>query len=115
MDSRKKHQQEELRNFLGTIKDPYTFELSEPITVGDHQYTSLKLRKPKGKEVRQFDPGEASRLSMSGINNLLDLAANLTNTNSDVIDELSADDSMRLAIRVLFLLSPSNKQNFLSA
>lgn len=115
MDSRKKHQQEELRNFIGSIKDPYTFELSEPITVGSNQYTSLKLRKPKGKEVRLFDPGQATRLSKAGINNLLDLAVNLTNTNSDVIDELSAEDSMRLAIRVLFLLSPSSARTSLGA
>ncbi|MFK7825821.1 MAG: phage tail assembly protein [Oligoflexales bacterium] len=95
-------------------EDPYKFDLLEPIKIGSVEIKSLKLRKPKGKEIRHLDIGSFAALKQGNVpprlmDQLLKMAESLTGAGEEVINELSADDTMTLVFKTLFLLSQSIK------
>lgn len=95
-------------------EDPYKFDLLEPVKIGTVEIKSLKLRKPKGKEIRHLDIGSFAGLKEGNVSpklmdQMLKMAESLTGAGEDVINELSADDTMTLVFKTLFLLSQSIK------
>ena len=102
--------QDEIKKLVGD--DPFKLNLKEPIKVGSTEIKSLKLRNPKGKEVRSLDIGmfagfKSGQIPPGMLGQLLEMAESLTGTDAETIDELSAEDAFNLGMKTLFLLGQS--------
>ena len=71
-------------------KGPKTIVLVEPVNFGSEEVTEVVLQRPKGKHLRKLpmDPG---------VGDFLDLAGNLCGRPRTFMDELDAEDVMKIA------------------
>lgn len=64
-------------------------ELSEPVQFGSETVTTLRLREPRGRDIRRLK-------SDPTCDDLLSMAARLSGYPDKVIDDLAAKDAIRL-------------------
>ncbi|MGU9981448.1 phage tail assembly protein [Phreatobacter sp. HK31-P] len=69
--------------------DRKTFTFSEAVTVKSGTYTELRLRKPKGRDLRTLTTVSEARGSTAGY---FDVIANLAEVPVDVLDEAPLQD-----------------------
>lgn len=71
-------------------KGETTIPLVEPVVFGSETVTEITLQRPKGKHLRKLpmDPG---------VGDFLDLAGNLCGRPRSFMDELDAEDVMKVA------------------
>lgn len=75
------------------MKEPVTVTLSEPVKLGSQTIAELVVQPPKAKHIRKL-PVDVEGFDMG---TMLDLASRLTGQPDTVIDELDAQDALRLA------------------
>lgn len=64
--------------------------LTEPVKYGDETITKLVLRKPRGRDFRELKSMD------SPFGSMLDMAASLAEVSPKVMDELCAEDTLKV-------------------
>lgn len=65
-----------------------TYTLKHPVVFGSEQITSLRVRKPKARDLRDLPAGDLT------MGHMMDLAAVLCDQPCAVINDLEIDDAM---------------------
>lgn len=79
----------------------YAITLAEPVTLAGEVVTTLKLRRIKGKDMRD------SSCSMSTPDGQLNMAARLTGKSPAVFDEMGLEDVQLLQMVLLYFFESS--------
>jgi|AVFP01.1.fsa_nt_gi hypothetical protein len=80
-----------------TVKDVTIVKLDDPIEWGDETISEIKLKKPRGKHIKNL--GDDIK-----VGDMLKIASKVSGVSMGVFDELSSSDCMKVAEAVGELL-----------
>lgn len=96
---------EPLREWLTENEDrSLTLRLETPLKNGSETVSELRMVRPKGKHLRDFDRNVTT-------SQVLDFAGRLSGTSRGVMDEMDCDDTIRLGEAVGLFFGPTAGAN----